>query len=353
MQQYLMAILIPIGFVLGGILLGFIIEKVILDKLVKLSAKTKWNGDEVIVHALRGALIFGFIIAGIYGASLSIPISGNVLVIIHKVLQILMIFTVTVIASRIAGGLLEVYMNHEAGFLPSASILTNLAKALVYGIGILISLQALGISIAPLLTALGVGGLAVALALQDTLSNLFSGLYIIASRDIKARDYIKLNTGEEGHVVDISWRNTTIRALPNNLIIVPNAKLAGAIVTNYQQPQKEMSFSVDVKVAYQSDLEQIEDLALDVAKEVLHIVEGGVRDFHPSVRFTSLDSTGITFAVTLRAKEFTDQFLLKHHFIKAIYKRFAEEGIEIPYPSQNIFLKAPEAAEQLRKGQEK
>ncbi|HYH01477.1 MAG TPA: mechanosensitive ion channel family protein [Bacillota bacterium] len=342
MNQVLMQLLTPVGSILAGLLAGFIFEKVILGRLIKISARTKWGGDEVIIQALRGSVVFGFIIAGIYGATFSIPIPVAALNVIHKILQIILIFIVTMIGSRIAGGLLDIYMNHEAGFLPSASILTNLVKILVYGIGILITLQSLGISITPILTALGVGGLAVALALQDTLSNLFSGLQIIASRDIKPGDYIKLNTGEEGHVADISWRNTSIRALPNNLVVVPNAKLAGAIITNYQRPQKELSFSVDIIVGYQSDLEHVEQVTLEVAKEILQNVEGGVRNFEPMVRFKSLDAAGITFAVGLRAREFADQFLIRHHLIKALFQRYAQEGIEIPFPSQNVYLKQTE-----------
>jgi small-conductance mechanosensitive channel len=343
MQQSLITqILMPLGSVIAGVLAGLVFEKVILDKLVRLSAKTKWGDDEVVVHSLRGSVKVGFIIAGIYGASFGIPLTAMALGIVHKVLQILVIVIVTSIASRIVGGLLDLYMKREAGFLPSASLLTNLAKALAWGLGVLIALQSLGISVTPILTALGVGGLAVALALQDTLSNLFSGLQIIASRDIKPGEYIKLNTGEEGYVMDISWRNTIIRALPNNLIIVPNAKLAGAIITNYQQPAKEMSFSIDVAVSYQSDLEQVERVTIAVAKDILRKVAGGVTDYEPAVRFKNFGDSGIDFSVILRAREFTDQFLLKHEFIKALYQRFEAEGIEIPYPCRNVFMKQTE-----------
>jgi small-conductance mechanosensitive channel len=338
-QSWIMQLLIPLGSILAGILAGFVFEKVILDKLIRISAKTKWGGDEVIVRSLRGSVKVGFIIAGIYGASFGIPLTSTALGIVHKVLQILVIAIVTTIGARIVGGLLDIYMNREAGFLPSASLLTNLAKALVYGLGILIALQSLGISVTPILTALGVGGLAVALALQETLSNLFSGLQIIASRDIKPGEYIKLNTGEEGYVMDISWRNTIIRALPNNLVIVPNAKLAAAIITNYQQPDKEISFGVNASVSYQSDLEQVERVAIEVAKTVLRATHGGVADFEPVVRFQSFGESGIDFSIILRAHEFTDQFLLKHEFIKALYQRFDAEGIEIPYPCRNVFLK--------------
>jgi small-conductance mechanosensitive channel len=87
-----------------------------------------------------------------------------------------------------------------------------------------------------------VGGLAVALALQDTLSNLFAGLHIIASKKLLPGDYFLLDSGEEGYVQDVNWRNTFIRTLRNNMIVVPNARLASAILTNYYQPSSEMAW---------------------------------------------------------------------------------------------------------------
>jgi small-conductance mechanosensitive channel len=331
--------LTPLVLILAGILAGIIAEKVILGKLARLSAKTRWPGDKIIIRALRGSLILGCIIAGVYSASLSVILSPAFLAVFHKTLQVLVIFGATMIASRIAGGLLNLYMSHEEGFLPSASILTNFTKAVVVGLGILIALQALGISITPILTALGVGGLAVALALQDTLSNLFSGLQIIASRDIKPGDYIRLNSGEEGHVMDISWRNTTIRALSSNIIIVPNAKLAGAIITNYQQPDRELNFGVELMVGYGSDLKQVESVCIEAAKKILGEHEGGVSGFEPAFRLKSFDDSGITVNVILRANGFTEQFALKHYFLMEIYRRFAQAGIEIPYPTRNVNVK--------------
>jgi small-conductance mechanosensitive channel len=104
----------------------------------------------------------------------------------------------------------------------------NLTKIVVFAVGILTILETLGIPIIPLFTALGIGGLAVALGLQDTLSNLFAGIQVIAAKQIRPGDYVKLELGEEGYVTDITWRYTTIRSSPNNRIIVPNAKVSSA-----------------------------------------------------------------------------------------------------------------------------
>jgi small-conductance mechanosensitive channel len=117
------------------------------------------------------------------------------------------------------------------------------------------------------LTALGVGGLAVALALQDTLSNLFAGIHIISTRLVLPNDYIRLSTGEEGFCKDINWRNTIIRTMANNENIIPNSVLSSSILTNFSRPEQEINISIPVSVSYESDLSQVEEVCIAVAKK--------------------------------------------------------------------------------------
>jgi small-conductance mechanosensitive channel len=205
--------------------------------------------------------------------------------------------------------------------------------------GILMILQSMGISITPILATLGIGGLAIALAFQDTLSNLFSGLYLIISGQVRTGDYVKLESGEEGYVSDITWRNTTIKEIANNLIVVPNTKLGSSIFKNYHLPAREIIMQVPVGVSFESNLEEVEQVTLEVAKEVLQNVAGGVSEFEPFIRFQDFDEFRINFIVFLRVKEFFDQRQLKHEFIKKLHKRYQEEGIEIPFLIRNVYLK--------------
>lgn len=257
---------------------------------------------------------------------------------IEKILFVIFILSVTLVISRIIVGFIRHYGVREDGVLPSASIFTNVTRIVVFLIGILVVLDSLGISITPIITALGIGGLAVALALQDTLSNLFSGLHILASKQIRPGNYVKLNSGEEGYVVDITWRTTTIRQLPNNLVIIPNSKLASTIVTNFHLPETEMAVLVQVGVSYKSNLEIVEQITIEVGKDVMKNVTGGVHSFEPFIRYHTFSESSISFTVILRAKEFVDQYLLKHEFIKRLYKRYLEEGIEIPYPQRDLHI---------------
>jgi small-conductance mechanosensitive channel len=187
---------------------------------------------------------------GIYFALESTKLPESIVHIIDKILLVLGIFSVTLVMANISTRLIKVYSGKVKAALPVTSLTQNISRIIVLGIGILIILNSLGISITPILATLGVGGLAVALALQDTFSNLFAGFHIIVARQIRIGDYVKLESGEEGYVTDINWRTTKIRMLPNNVVLVPNAKLTQAIITNYYLPDKEMAVLINVGVHY-------------------------------------------------------------------------------------------------------
>jgi small-conductance mechanosensitive channel len=123
------------------------------------------------------------------------------------------------------------------------------------------------------------------------------------------------------------------------MIIVPNSKLASAIITNYMLPDTDMGFMVGVGVSYGSNLAKVEQVAIDVAKEVLREVQGGIADFAPVVRFHTFNDSSIDFNVILRCRSFVDQYELKHEFVKKLHHRFAQESIEIPFPIRTVYLK--------------
>lgn len=330
--------ILPVSLFIGAIILGIIFEKIILRKLEKITQRTKWEGDDIIIVSLRKWITFWFGLAGLHFAFLSLSVSQSMMIYVQKIVLILYIFSATVVLANIGVGFVNIYSKKAQDVLPSTSLFVNLTRITIFLIGILIILHSLGVSITPVLTALGVGGLAVALALQDTLSNLFAGLHIILTRQIKPGDYIKLETGEEGFVVDITWRNTTIRELPNNFIIIPNLKLSQAIIKNYFMPEKEMSVPVQVGVSYDSDLEKVERVTIEVAKEVMREVPGGIPEFEPFIRYHTFGDFSINFSVVMRCREFTDQYLIKHEFIKRLHKRYKQEGIVIPFPIRTIYI---------------
>lgn len=342
MSDRIIQLILPASLIAAGLLLGILYGKLLQPRLQKMADHTSWTFDNTVVTSLHRMPLLWFTLLGVYAASFSLPLKPALLHSLGKTLTVVAILSVTIVGARIAARFVSLHASRIEGVLPSTSLFANLARLLVFLIGVLVILQSLHISVTPILTALGVGGLAVALALQETLSNLFAGLQIIASRQVRIGDYVKLNSGEEGYVADITWRNTTIRALSNNMIVVPNSKVAAALVTNYYQPEKEMSVLVQVGVRYGSDLGKVEQVTVEVARKALQEVKGGVAEFEPFIRYHTFGDSSVAFSVILRAREFTDQFLLTHEFIKRLHERYLLEEIEIPFPQRTIHFRREE-----------
>lgn len=326
-------------YIIGFLTIGWIIEKVLLFKIRKGAAKTKWKGDDIIVHSFRGISIFLALLFCCYFAVHFLTLSTSFIKTVDKIIFSLIVLSISMVIGRILVGFIKTKTASSGGVLASSSIIGNVTRVIVFLVGALVILQTLGISVTPVLTALGVGGLAVALALQDTLSNLFSGIQVIASQQIRTGDYVRLDTGEDGYISDITWRNTTIRALSNDLIIVPNSKLASAIIRNYQLPDKEIAVLVEVGVAYGSDLEKVEQVTIQTAKNIMEHTEGGIKNFEPFIRYHTFGESGIKFTTILRGQEFVSQYLIKHEFIKALHIQFEKNSIEIPFPTRTVLIK--------------
>lgn len=328
--QYALAV----AWVAGGAVAGVVLRWV----LGRLERRGGRGGrvDSLLFGALRRVALVAAALVGAWVGTLSLPLTSRATTIVGGVLSGFGILLVTLVISSLAGEAARGYAARVSRGSESTSLIVNITRLVILTVGLLVMLQTFGVSITPLLTALGVGGLAVALALQDTLSNLFGGVHILASRKVRAGDYVALDSGEEGYVVDINWRNTSIRQLPNNVVVVPNAKLSNSILTNFHQPERELSILVDIGVSYDSDLEAVETATIDVAREVMKEVPGGVPAHEPFLRYHTFDDYSVVFTVILRAAEFVDQYLVKHEFVKRLHRRYAAEGIVIPFPIQTL-----------------
>ncbi|MEH2402653.1 mechanosensitive ion channel family protein [Nostoc sp.] len=276
----------PIWFIIAGFVAGIIGEKVIFKKLETLVTNRRIAGSKIIFRSLHRMTFIWFVIAGFFWAILSSPLKPDIAIVLQKILTIALLFSVTLVLARLSAGFVNLFIRRTEG-VPT-SLISNLAKATVFVLGTLIILQTMGVQITPIITTLGIGGIAVGLALQDTLANLFSGFYLIISKQVRTGDYVKLDAGHEGYVIDIYWRNTTIKEMSNNVVIVPNSKLSTAIFTNYHLPAKEITLTMDVGVSYDSDLEQVEKVTVQVAKEVMQEIAPELKESEPYIAFSSL-----------------------------------------------------------------
>lgn len=316
-----------------AVLIGYIIEKIVLKKLKKSAEKTQWKGDNVIIRAFSGTTLILFGIIGFYISLDIVPIPHHSQIVLEKMLVIIGIIIVSIILSRIVLGFVEYHTETIKEIAPSTSVFKTIIKIIIVTIVGMIIMQSVGISITPIITALGIGGLAVALALQDTLSNLFAGFYITVARQVKVGDFIKLENGEQGYVVDITWRSTSIRTVQNNIIILPNTKFASSAITNYCLGEQGFNVPVQVGVSFTTDLKKVEDITKEVARETLMIIPGGVTEFEPQIRYTSFGRTSINFDVILRVKEYKYYGLIKHEFIKKLHEKYKLDGVELTGPS--------------------
>lgn len=331
---------LPAILLVGTILMGFLVREVLFRVLRRWQRNSTHRIAEVLIDSLRGPIIIWAVIFGIYFAVESASMPDRLEHVLSKSIFALWIISFTIMATHLAGGIVKYYGGRNGGEMPATSLTKNLAQIAAACIGAAILLHHLGISITPMLTALGVGGLAVALALQDTLSNLFGGFYITIAGQVRLGDYIKLNSGEEGYVTDISWRSTTLRMRSNNFIIVPNSKLAQAIVTNYNLPEKRMTVTVQVGVSYDADPDHVESVLIDVAKKAASEVAGLSSDHEPTVRLSpGFGASTLDFQLYVNIVEFEQQFVVQHELRKRILKRFREEKIDMPFPTQTVFVK--------------
>jgi small-conductance mechanosensitive channel len=330
--QRTLAMLLPLGILLAVLGGGYVLRAYLRSRLSRWALRTGSGAGKVVLEAIRGPYLVLCLMLGIYAALEFSNLPKGIVEKTDKGLAILAVIAVSMVTANLLSGLTRIRAEKVDSVLPVTSLTENVIRIVVYSVGVLIILNSLGISIAPILATLGVGGLAVALALKDTLSNFFAGFHIIVTKQIRVGDYLKLSSGEEGTVNDISWRTTKIRTQAGNLVLVPNAKLTEMIVTNYTLPEKEVAVSVAMGVHYASDLVKVERVIVEVAAEVMREVPGGVPDFVPVIRYQTFADSSINLNVIMRANEFAAQFLIKHEFIKRIHARFAAERIVIPYP---------------------
>ncbi len=320
--------------VLGALLAGLVIEFGMLRWLQWIAHRTHWLGDDVIIKSLRGMPLLWCLLVGVYLILPDLAIDPRILELADDTAVILAIVSVTIIVIRLTTGFIGYYADQAS--LPSVSLFNVLLRIFISLIGVLVVMAFLDVSVTPAVTALAASGIGISFALRESLANLFSGLLLVASNKIHPGDYIRLHTAQEGYVTDINWHTTQIRQFSNNMIIVPNSIMANSILVNTFSPAKEMSVYVDMGISYESDLERAEEVTIEVANAVMQQVRGGVPKFQPAVFYHTFDEYRIRFWVVLRAREYADQYLVTHEFMKRLRLRYREEGITISYPVRTL-----------------
>ncbi len=329
-----------------SILIGFLARWQFLSRLARYADTTPWAADSAVIASMRWPLPAWCLLGGSYAATRIVSIPPLLAHTLEKILLSVLIVSVSFWVSSLLGRLLEL-RGVGAGGLRAASgtgVVRTLVKVAVLTVGTLILLGTLGISVTPLLTTMGLGGLAVAFGLRETLANLFSGMNFMLAGNINVGDFVKLGSGDEGYVEDIQWRVTRVRTLLDTIVVIPNSQLADSIVTNYHQPSPEALILVPVGVHVASDLDHVERVTCRVARRIMETIPGGVPGFEPSVRYKAFGDSSIDLWVILRVRQYPDLFLVRHELIKALVRAFATEGIVIPFPVRALNLAQEDGA---------
>lgn len=340
---------IPVSIVVGSLLVGLLTRSLVLKTLSSWASRTRWKFDDLLVESIRGPYVLWWLILGLYIALLLLKATvaavpdrtlwEQAINFVHPLLLALLLLSMTLAAASFLGKAIRHYTSQVEPSMPAPTLPRTLVRLTVLVIGLLMVLGVLGIPITPILTALGIGGLAVALALQDTLTNLFAGFYVTIARQIRVGQRVKLESGEEGYVSDIGWRTTTLRTPSNHLVIIPNAKLAQSIITNYNMPDPPVNIVIPVGVSYDSDPEHVERVLKEEARRAINELPGFVKNFEPIVRFQEFADFSLNFLLIVRVENFDAQFAVWGELHKRIFKRFTQEDIEIPFPVRTIYVK--------------
>lgn len=315
-----------------------VVKKIIFTRIHQFTKKTKTEIDDVLLNALDLPLTLFVFVSGAFIINRIAPVEGDggFTGYFFVALRVTAVLAVIIFFDRLFRNIIKTYSEKTDILKTSGNVAQGIVRIVVLGLGLLILLDSFGISITPIIASLGVSSLAIALALQPTLENFFAGVQIVVDKPVKVGQFVKLDSGEEGYVHKIGWRSTWVRMLPNNVVVIPNKVLVNSKVLNYYYPKQDLAVLVQVGVHYNSDLEHVERVTVEVGEEIMKSVRGGVPDFKPFIRYHTFADFSINFTVILRAKEFVDNYLVKHEFIKRLHKRYEKEGISIPFPIRAI-----------------
>ncbi len=344
MTNLIFEILTSLGIIIVSLLLAYLFHvtlKRYASRGVK-SPKTALNDD--ILDVVRKFTPIGIILVGLYFGLVSLSLFTLYSSAIQSVFAIVIVILSAYVLVKIVNLFIKygehvIFKNRIASgdqFIPT---LRKVVNVFIYLVAFIIIADKLNLNVSPFLATLGVGGIAVALALQESLTNFFAGFYITVDRPLKVGEFVKLETGEEGYIEEIGWRSSKMRLLANNLLVIPNSKLAQSIILNYDRPTKAMGFVIPVGVGYNSDLEKVETVTIEVAKDVLASIVGAVKDFQPSISYNEFGDFNIKFSVSLQVQTAVDKYRVTHEFIKALKKRYDTEGIEISSPVRKLYIK--------------
>ncbi len=325
-----------------GLLLAIASIVVLLPiaRLVIRRLRRRWPRDgraygSVIVNAIS-AMTTLLIIAGalaILTHTIPVPMASSVL---WWATAITAVLAIAAAVDRLIVGSVRMMWRTEEQSRAYGGMVAGITHIVVAAAALILILDNAGVSITPLVTSLGIGSVAIALALQDTLANVFSGLYVLIDKPVMVGQFVEIEGGTQGRVDHVSWRSTRIRRLDDNIVVVPNSKIASCVIVNYDMLQGDLSFPVKFMVAYENDLARVGEVAIQAARESLEALGRTIEGHPPLFRVLGFGETGVECAVILRSETFETQFALRHEVLQRLHAGFRTSGIGFAIPMRRI-----------------
>lgn len=288
----------PLVWVAGGLLAGVIVYALMLRPMRRVSREHGWHVLNRVISIIGGVVVLWGGLAGVYLSLDHTRVSPRTETFVDRATDAIFVFSLTWIAARFAAAWIGSFGRRSENRLLSVSLYSTIVQVVILILGFLTAVSSMGIAITPILTTLGLGGLAVALALNDTLSNLFAGVQMIAARQIRVGDYVKFEFAE-GEVTDIQWHNTTIRSLQNTLIVIPNSKINTAPFTNYSMCVSDLIVAVDATVPWKSTSADLEKLATKAACDAVEEAAGKLQSENCHAAITAINETNVQLTAYL------------------------------------------------------
>jgi small-conductance mechanosensitive channel len=307
--------------------------------LMRVAAKTHWQADERVMEIIHRPICGSILLLGVMHAILIEPVPpppwNMVLPNIVKTL-ILMVWWISLIREITA-------MNeHNMGWVLEKIdkthfyMIKNISRIFILFTGILWGLVIWKVNLTPLFASAGIIGIAIALAAKDTLANFFGGIALFVDAAYKVGDYIILDSGERGEVVEVGIRSTKLQPRDDILITIPNSIMSTTKIINQSAPEPRYRIRIDVGVGYDSDLRQVEKTLLGVAQENHALAEKP----EPRVRARRFGDSAIHFQLLVWVQDPRDRGRETNNLLRMIHSAFQEQGIEIPYPKRDVQLTA-------------
>jgi len=333
--QYGIAVLIFGAWLVGGL----VAQQIISFFLRNAATKNQSRANQALVVAARGSIAWIGALIGVWAAYTNIRrmnIRDEDLIATldagHAFLQAATIVIITFFLARVANRFISAYTARESTKIPSSSIFGNIVASVIWILGATSAIIVTGSadSLTPLLGALGVSGIAVGLALQPTLDNLFSGIQILASKQIEPGDFVRLESDEEGVVEDVTWRNTTIRRITGELVIVPNSNLARSQVINFSRNTDAYNLMIPTIVSYENDIDQVIKIMREVADSLMERSHYVHKEQDPRIIVTANSERCISLATILPIVAYNMRGRITSEYLENMQHRFKEEGIVQP-----------------------